>query len=153
MKKVYSLLTIILLTIAGANAQTALQNHPRFGTLPNEANNGAILTYNSLIKSINVDTIKLNPSNWYTAVKVDSAAAGSTLKTLKMKIYTNSARKFDNLDLIFTSDTVVKVVTFLSGTNYKCLTAGTVSVKRHSQATISLVFDGLRWVEKSRFVQ
>lgn len=143
MKKILSFLFCLTLLV-GAFAQSTM---PRYGTLKNQDNTGRVLNYKyaAFTDATGSDSVVVNPSAWTTIYVI-------TLKdsfTLKQPIVTSSYLG-DNIELICTATTGTPFLKF-SGSNW--ITAGTATLSTGLRAVITLVFDGAKWVEKSRVVQ
>ena len=139
MKKLFAILMIMSITVL-ANAQQAVARFHNDHTSSN-------MVFIDLAPTLNnVDTIRPNASvTFYKFVAITHA------KTLDATVA--SARKWDEVVLDFTCDTLTagRVVTF--GTHFKTTTSGaTMTVKKSKSAIICFRFDGVAWMEESRSI-
>lgn len=147
MKKLIFIFTLVVFAI-GANAQST---SPRFGTTAGSDNTGRVLTYKyqTVTDAVgSVDSTALNPNAWETIVRV---VLNDTI-CFKNPVVTRSDAG-DRLTIIASnSSAAVKRIKF-SGSNW--ITAGTASTtaSTNGRAVITFIFDGAKWVEKSRVVQ
>lgn len=147
MKKIIFLLSLIVLAF-GVNAQST---SPRFGTTVGSDNTGRVLTYKyqTVTDAVgSVDSTVLNANAWETIVRV---VLNDTI-CFKNPVVTRCDAG-DRLTIIASnSSAAVKRIKF-SGSNW--ITAGTASTTASTsgRAVITFIFDGAKWVEKSRVVQ
>lgn len=115
----------------------------RFGTTSNEDNTGRVLTL-GYQTPVYAATLSLVANASKTFVQPATLTGVMTINAVVTK-----CQQFDELVLILKSDTTSRVVTL--GTNF--VTAGTIAPAISKQATISFVFDGVKWIEICRALQ
>jgi hypothetical protein len=140
MKKLF-LIAFTALFALSVNAQST---KPRFGTSASEDNTGRTLTYSSKVSVTLAATDSISPNASMTFYKFTTLAGA---KTINAKI--KNAHQWDLIILEFTADGTNRVVTF--GTNF--ISAGTDTVVASKKSIVSFVFDGVAWIERSRFIQ
>ncbi len=141
MKKLLSIITLSLCFIIGVSAQSTL---PRWGSgPPRNDNTGRVLTYQ--LKTVNTTTataVAYQKINAYkTIIKV-----GTLQAALTDSVDVTNAYVGDEIVFIFTADASGRTVTF--GNNM--VASATMAVDASSKATVSFVFDGVKWIETGR---
>lgn len=152
MKKLFALL-IVFAGLFAATETEAQSTSPRFGTLKNQDNTGRVLTYGykTLTDAAGTDSVSVTLNrftNYFRVALVDSVM-------IKSPSVVNS----------YAGDVAVFIASGASGTKLKFAGTNWVSAATGSFATttfvlsangraiITYVFDGAKWVEKSRTVQ
>lgn len=128
----------------GVNAQST---SPRYGTSVNNDNTGRAFTYKytSITDAAGADSVAVVPAysgNIYRVTLVDSL-------TFKQPVITKSYAG-DEITIVASAASGTPKLKF-TGSNW--LTAGTATLSTNKRAVITLIFDGAKWIEKSRVVQ
>lgn len=141
MKKI--LFAIAVLFSAASMAQSTA---PRWGSGANNDNTGRSFSYKfvTLTEVAGTDSITLNPNANKTIYRV----------ALTDSFYFKSP----TVTRSYAADELVIVASGASGTKLKFagtnfITAGTATLSSLGRAVITMIFDGAKWVEKSRVVQ
>jgi|ERR1700751_210320 len=149
MKKLFSIIAILGLFVLNTNAQSTT---PRFGITPNADNTYRTLTngYASVTTTTATAVLVQRPRHFNTIYKI-----GTLTHALTDSMYVTDAFVGDQVTFIFNADTLTagRVVTF----GNHIASAGTLTVPNskssHSgEATITFIFDGVRWTEKGRTI-
>ena len=150
MKKIFSLILLVLFSGLCVTAQTT---SPRFGIPPSGDNTGRALTYKLVtpVDKAGFDSLRLYLNAWQTLVRPAAAMTDS------MHVFFPSVANCHAGDevtfLISAPAGGSKFIRFMGanvvvGSGGNSLTAAASKV-----ATITLVFTGTSWLEKSRLVQ
>jgi hypothetical protein len=139
-------LIFFLVFMVSAFVVSAQSTAPRFGITPNADNTGRVLTwkYQSIADATGADSAILVPSAYNTTVRV-TLTDSFTLKQPNIK----QSYAADIIRVVVSGASGTKLK--FSGTNYQ--TAGTATLSTGGRAVITLIFDGVKWVEASRVVQ
>jgi hypothetical protein len=141
MKKIVFLLTMVVMTV-GAMAQFTT---PRVGTGVKYDPRNLNYTYGTATDATGADSTTLAPNAWLHTVKITLLDSF----TLKNPTVTKSYYG-DQLQLILTAASGTPKLKF-TGSNW--ITAGTATLSTGLRGVILLVFDGAKWVERSRVIQ
>jgi len=144
MKKFLSIIFLLLFSVAVFGQHTT----PRFGTAPNQDNTGRVLTYSYSAYTFvsGVDSLKLSPNAYETFIN-----AGAMVDSLTIQ--------FKNVKSSYVGDQVT-VFGYGSGGSFKlkigstnCSVGTTLTAASSKYVSIKFVFDGIKWIEQSRFTQ
>jgi hypothetical protein len=138
MKKIFLIASFALLTLASVAQITT----PRFGTTVGRDNTGRVLTY-AYAATTYAATLAYTPNAFETTYKIVLTGA------LTINVTDTKSQVCDVLTVITTGSGGSRVTTF--GTNF--ISAGTLTAASGKQATARFVFDGVNYVEISRFVE
>jgi hypothetical protein len=141
MKKILFILAVFI------SANTFAQSTaPRWGNGANNDNTGrnVAFKYVTLTETAGTDSVTLNPNANFTFYRV----ALTDSFYFKSPVVTRSYAG-DEITIIASGASGTKLK--FAGTNY--ITAGTATLSSLGRAVLTLVFDGAKWVEKSRVVQ
>lgn len=144
MKKLLFLFSFFCLIGATVQAQSTT---PAFSTTANSAILSPSLAYRFQVIPTGEDTIKVLPGAYETIIKPQAAMTSNLL------VYIPTVKKAslgDKIYCTFLADGTARVVTFGGSST---TTAGTVTAAINKRATLTLMFDGTRFVEIARFVQ
>lgn len=114
----------------------------RFDNLPGD-NTGRVITLGSYEPAY-VATLSITPNASKTFVNPATLTGAMTVNCVD-----TLCQKYDEITFILKSDTTSRTVTF--GTNF--VSAGTIAPAISKSATITFIYDGTNFVEKSRAVQ
>lgn len=144
MKKLFSLIFILSFAVA-AIAQSTL---PRFGTKPNQSNTGQFLTYKMTGYTFvsGADSLKLSPNAFQTIIAPDSLADSLMVKIVSVKSSYLGDKIYFTAVAKGASRKVKLVTTNLSS-------AGTLTCLQNKRITIVFIFDGVKWVEVTRYTE
>jgi hypothetical protein len=134
---------IAIFAFAVVNAQST---SPRFGTTANQDNTGRALNwkYVSAVDAAGADSLALYPNAYNTTVRVTLTDSF----TLKQPNITRSYAA-DVINIVASGSSGAKLK--FSGSNFQ--TAGAATLSSGGRAVITLIFDGVKWVESARVVQ
>jgi hypothetical protein len=136
MKRIISILTVIMLVAFTATAQTTT---PRFGTTKNQDNTGRVLTYGYSAPAY-AASIAIKPNAYETTVKFATLTGALTLTSTNTSCYAA-----DKLSLIFVADGTNRVVTFSTG----FASGGNITVNSGTTMTVNFAFNGSGWVQQT----
>lgn len=141
MKKFLSIITLSLCIVFGATAQST---SPRWGGgPPNNDNTGRVLTY--VLKTVTTTTATTTAYQKVNAYKT-IIKVGTLQANLTDSVNVTNAYVGDEIVFIFTADGSARTVTF--GNNL--VSSATMVVDASSKATVSFMFDGVKWIETAR---
>ena len=151
MKNIFLFISILFSLAVSAQSTTA-----RLGGAANTDNTYRRLNYKQVdvTDAAGLDTITLVPKNFHTLVRIPSLVDSVTLYIPS----TAFSYAGDEVELVVTNSSTGKCVRF-SAANLAPATVtvgsqnGTMYVTASKRAVISFVFDGVKWVERSRMVQ
>lgn len=137
MKKILCLIAVILI----AAASFAQSTTPRFGTAKNQDNTGRVLTY-AYVSNAYAATSTIKTNAYETHVKYATLTGAITLTA-----NVTTASLGDRMILYFVADGTNRVVTFSTGF---AANKSTLTVTASTKFTVTLIFDGVAWVETGR---
>lgn len=142
MKKFLSISICLLFLLTGMDAQYTT---PRFGTTPSSDNTGRSLTY-KYAAPVFSSTVTITANAFETIVKVGKLTGAQTDTAVIARCHLG-----DRLTILYLADTANagRVVTF--GANF--VSDGTLTVADSKKASVSFIFDGVAWIETSRFIE
>jgi hypothetical protein len=142
------LISILLIGVVFACSIAAQSTTPRFGTTGNVDNTGRALNwkYITTTPTSSTATLTQNPNAYTTIIKI-----GPLRHALSDSLSATKAYVGDEVIFLFESDTLTagRVVTFNSNA---IKSAGTLTVTKSKKATVTFIFDGVIWIEKSRAI-
>ena len=145
MKKI--ILSIVF--ILGAFAMNAQHTDTRFGVAPNYDNTYRTLTLQSVGYTFvaGPDTLKLTPNAFETIVNVGAMVDSLQIQFKNIK----SSWVGDKVRVIGYGSGASRKLNFVAGTN---MSVGvTLTAASTKYISIQFIFDGIKWVEISRFTQ
>lgn len=142
MKKIFSI--VLLFACVNTFAQST---SPRYGTAPNTDNTYRLMTngFVALTDTVGADSVAIAPkyfNNVYKITLLDSFC-------LKQPVVTKCFAG-DQLTLIATAASGTPKLKF-NGSNW--IGTGTATLSTGLRSVITFIFDGAKWVEKSRVTQ
>jgi len=141
MKKIVLLLTMVAITV-GAMAQFTT---PRVGTGVKYDPRNLNYTFGTATDATGADSTTLAPNSYMHTVKITLLDSFTLKQPTVTKCYYG-----DQLQIICTAASGTPFLKF-TGSNW--ITAGKATLSTGLRAVIVLVFDGAKWVERSRVVQ
>lgn len=147
MKNFFLMLLTLTISLLCFSAQAQ-----RFGTGKNQDNSFRTLNCDlvSYTLAAGVDTIKLRPSAFETHVRCVTTLSDSV--AVQVASVSNS-RIGDKVYCSFRSDGNTRRVKLVGSPSLVTGSATTISLAANKSLTLLLYYDGVRWVELSRFVQ
>lgn len=148
MKKIIFLFAALILSVAGANAQSTT---PRFGTTKNSDNTGRVLTYKLVTTNdaAGNDTISVTPNAWETIIRPSSNITDS----VNIKAVLTNCQLGDYLTVIINKGSGAGAVRFPSAYFITPLATQRYTIAASKTNIFRFQFNGVKFIEIGKTVQ
>ena len=148
MKKIISILVLMVMFTIGANAQSTTS---RFGTGRNQDNTGRVTTYNfvSTNDAAGNDTIFVTPNAWETNIIPSSAITDS----VNIKLNLTKCYLGDNIRVVVSKGSGSGAIRFPSTYFINDATANRYTIAANKVAVFEFIFNGSKFMMTNKTVQ